>query len=462
MRHFPIFLDTAGRRIVLAGGGETALAKLRLLLRTEARVTVFAPDPAPEIADWATSGRLTLHRRAFGPGDALCAALAYAATDDVAEDARVARLARADGALVNVVDNLEDSAFLTPALVDRDPVVVAIGTEGAAPVLARAIKRDLEERLSPVLGALARIGKAFRPRAEALPQGRARRDFWADYYFRTGPEAGPEGAGAALDALLDRHLSAAPRVGSVALVGAGPGDPELLTLKARRLLDEADVVIHDSLVPQAILDLARREATLIHAGKTGFGPSVPQAEINRLMVAHAQAGAQVVRLKAGDPGVYGRLDEELDALSAAGVPWSIVPGITAASAAAASLGQSLTKRGRNSALRLLTGHDTDGFTEQDWRGLARPGTVAAIYMGRKGARFLQGRLMMHGADPATPVTLVEHASRPDERRHPATLATLPEAAQACRGAAVILYGLAPRAAGTLSLSESPVRQETAS
>ena len=202
-------------------------------------------------------------------------------------------------------------------------------------------------------------------------------------------------------------------MGEVLLVGAGPGDPELLTLKARKALDEAEVVIHDRLISPQILELARREAVLIDAGKTGFGPAMKQEDISALMVEHARAGAKVVRLKAGDPCVYGRLDDEIDALSDADIPWSIIPGITAASAASAQIGQSLTKRGRNSALRFLTGHDMAGFAEHDWRGLARSGEVAAIYMGKRGARFIQGRLLMHGARPDTPVTVVEHASRAD-------------------------------------------------
>ena len=448
MQHFPIFVDTANRRVVLAGGGEAALAKLRLLLKTQARITVFAESAAPDILTWAAEGRVTLVPRAFAPGDAAGALLAYAATEDAVEDARVAALAEADGALVNLVDNLSGSAFITPAIVDRDPVTVAIGTEGAAPVLARAIKRDLEQALSPVLGRLARIGKAFRARVEALPMGRKRRDFWADYYFTDGPKAfdadGPDGAKAALDSLLDRHITTQARAGSVALVGAGPGDPELLTLKARKVIDAAHVVIHDQLVSAEILELARREARLIHAGKTGFGPSTAQGDINAMMVAEARSGAQVVRLKSGDPTVYGRLDEEIEALDAAGIAWTIVPGITAASAATASIGQSLTRRDRNTDLRFLTGHDVKGFADHDWRTLARPGTVAAIYMAKKGSRFLQGRLMMHGAAPDTPVSVVENVSRADQRVHATTLAQLPRIAQACTGPAVLLYGLSPR------------------
>lgn len=452
MQHFPIFVSVAGRRIVVSGGGEAALAKLRLLLKTEARITVFAAAPAPVIRDWAAEGRLALVRRALEPGDALCAKLFYAANEDAAEDARVAALARADGASVNVVDNLGASDFITPAIVDRDPVTVAIGTEGAAPVLARAIKRDLEERLPAVLGPLARIGKTFRQAAEALPFGRARRAFWADYYFGAGPRAieadGEAGVRPALEALLSRHLRAEAREGRVEFVGAGPGDPELLTLKARRALDAADVVIHDRLVTPEVLELARREAVLIDAGKEGFGQAMPQALIDAAIVEHAQSGAHVVRLKSGDPAVFGRLDEEVAACEAAGVAWSIVPGITAASAAVAGIGQSLTKRARNSSVRLLTGHDMTGFAEHDWRALARPGEVAAIYMGKRAARYVQGRLLMHGADPGTPVTVVENASRPGQRILATTLREMEPAMRdaALSGPALTLYGLAPRAA----------------
>ncbi|PRY95284.1 uroporphyrin-III C-methyltransferase/precorrin-2 dehydrogenase/sirohydrochlorin ferrochelatase [Hasllibacter halocynthiae] len=453
MQHFPVFLNLAGRRVVLSGGGEAAVAKLRLLLKTEASLTVHAAAPDPWIEGQAAAGRLRIVRRPLGPGDCLCAALFYAADEDAAEDRRTIALARADGALVNVVDDLENSQFITPAIVDRDPVTVAIGTEGAAPVLARRIKADLEARLPARLGPLARIGKTFRKAAEALPMGRARRAFWAEYYDRTGP-ALPDAEEAtvrpALDALLEKHLAAAPERGRVTFVGAGPGDPDLLTLAARRALDEADVVLHDRLVPQPILELARREAVIVETGKTGFGPAMSQPEIDALIVGHAAKGAQVVRLKSGDPGIYGRLDEELSACEAAGVETRIVPGITSAQAAAAALGQSLTARGRNADLRIVTGHDARGYTDQDWRALAAPGAVAAIYMGKRAARFIQGRLLMHGAGPGTPVTAVENASRPDQRVHAATLATLSETLVGIAGPAVLLLGLAPREAGAPS------------
>lgn len=452
MQHFPIFLDLHDQRVVVSGGGDAALAKLRLLLKTTAKIEVYAPNPAPEIMAWAAEGKLSLNCTALKSGDVSGAALFFAADEDDAEDARTSRIARAEGALVNVVDNLSDSQFITPAIVDRDPVTVAIGTEGAAPVLARAIKSDLEARLPVTLGPLARIGKLFRKMAETLPLGRARRDFWADYYFRTGPRAMSEGGEPAthqaLDDLLHQHKARIARAGHVTFVGAGPGDPELLTLKARRALDEADVVIHDRLISPEILELARREATLVDVGKEGFGPSTSQDHINDLLARYGHEGAQIVRLKSGDATVFGRLDEEIDACDDAGVGWSIVPGITAASAAVAGIGQSLTRRGRNSSVRFLTGHDMQGFADHDWSVLARPGEVAAIYMGKKAARFVQGRLMMHGADRATPITIVENASRSNQRILTTTLDTLPTAlAEAeMHGPALTLYGLAPRAA----------------
>ena len=450
MKHFPIFLAVEGRRIVLSGGGDAAMAKLRLLMKTEAHLTVIASDVASDIRKWADQGKLEVVARAMVPGDAHGAALFYAANEDAAEDARVSAIAHAEGALVNIVDNLADSQFITPAIVDRDPVTVAIGTEGAAPVLARAIKADLEERLPTSLGLLARIGKTFRHAVEVLPMGAKRRDFWSAFYFGTGPRAvagqGEAGVLPALEALLDAKITSAPTAGQVDLVGAGPGDPELLTLKARTALDKADVVIHDRLVTGAILELARREAIVIDAGKKGFGKSMRQSDIDALIVRHALDGHHVVRLKAGDPTVFGRLDEEIEAIEAHDIPYSIIPGITAASAAAANIGQSLTKRNRNSAVRLITGHDTKGYADHDWNALAQPGEVAAIYMGKTSARFIQGRLLMHGADPATPVTIIENVSRADQQIIATTLAELePTLSQArLQGPAITFYGLAPR------------------
>lgn len=247
---------------------------------------------------------------------------------------------------------------------------------------------------------------------------------------------------------MSQTLPPSGELPAVTFVGAGPGAAAHLTLGAFRALSEAEVVIHDRLVGDEILALIPPAALRLDMGKEGFGPSAAQAAINAALVAQALDGRRVVRLKGGDCGIFGRLDEEMEALEAAGLRFAIVPGLTAAAVAAAEIGQSLTRRGRNAALRIVTGHDMAGFAEQDWRGLARRGEVAAIYMGKKSARFIQGRLMMHGADPATPVALVENVSRADQRILAATLATLPEAAATLDGPAVILYGLAPRRAAT--------------
>ena len=236
--------------------------------------------------------------------------------------------------------------------------------------------------------------------------------------------------------------------GEVTFVGAGPGDPELLTLKALRALEAADVILHDKLVTQEILALAGPEVEFVNVGKTGFGPSMAQDAINALLVHHSQLGQAVVRLKGGDCTVFGRLDEEIDALDAKGIDWRIVPGLTAASAAVATIGQSLTRRGRNTSVRFLTGHDMKGFADYDWKLLAQPNEVAAIYMGKSAARFIQGRLLMHGASPLTPITVVENASRTDERIIATTLAHLAQDLTEADldGPALTLLGLAPRAA----------------
>jgi uroporphyrin-III C-methyltransferase/precorrin-2 dehydrogenase/sirohydrochlorin ferrochelatase len=307
------------------------------------------------------------------------------------------------------------------------------------------------------LGVLARIGKTFRHAVNILPMGTKRRDFWSDFYFNRGPKAieddGESGVLKILERLLDNHVMTTAKAGHVDLVGAGPGDPELLTLKARNALDKADVVIHDRLVTGEILELARREAIIIDAGKEGYGASMRQTDIDALIIKYALEGHQVVRLKAGDPTVFGRLDEEIEAIEAHDISYRVIPGITAASAAVASIGQSLTKRYRNSAVRLITGHDTKGYANHDWKTLAAPGEVAAIYMGKKSVRFIQGRLLMHGANPTTPVTIIENVSRADQQIIATTLAKLESALTKAnlKGPAITFYGLAPRAAQSQSL-----------
>ena len=365
MRHFPVYLNLDRRRVVVSGAGNSAVSKIRLISKTSARIEVFGTDAVDQIAIWASEGLLTLNERPLQSGDVAGATLLYCANDDADEDARVAEIGVSEGALVNVVDNLNDSQFITPAIVDRDPVTVAIGTEGAAPVLARKIKADLEERLPANLGMLARAGRAFRSRAEALPAGRHRRRFWSQFFDFNGPRArSPKSAREArksLERLFMESQMESRESGRVLITGAGPGDPDLMTMKARRALDSADVVLHDRLVPNPVLELARREAEIIDVGKTCEGESWKQEDINSLIIERARAGNLVVRLNSGDPSVFGRLDEEVAAIDAAGVSWEVVPGVTAASAAASILGQSLTRRGRNSGVSLVTGHGAEGI-----------------------------------------------------------------------------------------------------
>jgi len=315
MKHFPIFLALEGRRVILSGGGDAALAKLRLLLKTEAHIAVFAAHADSQIKSWASDGRLELIERSMETGDAHGASLFYAADEDKREDARTSAIARTDGVLTNIVDNLQDSQFITPAIVDRDPVTIAIGTEGAAPVLARAIKADLEARLPATLGPLARAAKAFRHFADVLPMGRARRTFWTSFFFQSGPTALDLDPDADLHRTLKtevkNHLSAKAQSGSVTFAVVASGDPELLLLKTRNTLHEADLVLHETGISTPILDLARREAT--------FGP-LPTA--NDTLINTARKGDNVMCLMANAPSQH-----MIMACRAAGIATHVIPGI---------------------------------------------------------------------------------------------------------------------------------------
>ena len=423
MDFLPIFVATRGRKIFVVGQGQMADAKCRGVLKTAAEVTVYADQPSDEALSWASQGLITLRKGLPSAEDFESVALLYAAhADDLVND-ELAAMARKAGAIVNVLDRTDACDFITPAIVDRDPVVVAIGTEGSAPVLARQIKADVEAMLPADLGRFARLANGFRARARALPEGLARRNFWKDFFRpeRIAAVESDEVIRRDLEALLSRHINKESEEGAVAFVGAGPGDPELLTLKARRLIHEAEVIIYDRLVGKGVLELARREAKFIDVGKKGFGTQVTQDIINEHLVREAKAGWKVVRLKGGDPSVFGRLDEELAALSEEGIESSVVPGITSASAGAATLQQSLTRRDRNSSITFMTAHDAKGYAEHDWRQLVRSGQALAIYMGRKSASFLQGRLLMAGADTNLVITCIENISRPEERRFTSTL-----------------------------------------
>ena len=441
MRYLPIHIDLRGRDVVVYGGGGAAEAKLRTLLKTEAQITVIAEHPSAEIRRWADAGRLSIVDR---PMDG--AALVYAATDDPQHNLRIAEAARALGIPVNAADMPAGCDFITPAIVDRSPVAVSIGTEGTSPGLARALKSDLEARLPSDFGDTARTIKGLRDVFKTEEPDIAKRQaLWADV-LGSGLSDVASLDGKSVTERFHTARAGSENDGHVHIVGAGPGDPDLLTVGALRVMHSADVVVYDRLVSDEVLSLCRREAEFIYVGKQAGGASTRQEAINAVLVEKAGDGQRVVRLKSGDPLVFGRAEEEFSALDAAGIGFTIHPGITAATAAAAGLRHSLTVRGENTAAVLATGHDENGFAELDWAALAKSGARASIYMGVRAARFIQGRLLVHGADPQTPVSVVENASRADQRIVEATLATLPEALEGVTGPAVLMLGYRPRGA----------------
>jgi uroporphyrin-III C-methyltransferase / precorrin-2 dehydrogenase / sirohydrochlorin ferrochelatase len=446
MKYFPLFADLDDAEVLVAGGGEQAAQKVRLLLKTNVRIFVVAESILPELGELAARGRIVARPDTFRADDARGKRLVYAATGDRALDAVVSEAAQALGIPVNVVDAPELSTFITPAIVDRDPVTVAIGTEGAAPVLAREIKSRLEQWLPANLGTLAQRAHALRDRiANTVADARSRRSLWER--LLTGPFRRAVLAGAEAEAgrIFEAELKGAKASGAgrAALIGCGPGDPDLLTLKAVQRMQEADVLVIDRLVNPKILDYARRDAERIFVGKTPRGPATSQAEINRILVREALAGKVVARLKGGDPFIFGRAAEEMAALQSAGIAVEVVPGVTAAHACAARIGLPVTLRERVRQFSVLTGTTADGAPDLDWRALAAEGAAFAIYMGVGNAPLLRRNLLAAGADPAIPVVIVENGTLPAERAVATTLRDLTEAikAFAITGPAVIFVGL---------------------
>ena len=441
---FPIFLPLAGVRLVLLGGGEEIAAKLRLLAGSGATIEVFARSPCAGLAAAITASSARHHARAWAAGDFAAARLVFIGQDEP-EPAAAARAAHAAGALVNAVDRPEFCDFLVPAIVDRAPLRIAIGSGGSAPALSRDLRARIEAAVPAAYGALAAFCRDWRARvAAALPDPDRRRRFW-DGALAGRPAAlalagRSAAAGSELAAALATH-QAAPARGRVSLVGAGPGDPDLLTLQGLRALQTADLVLHDCLPGPRVLELARRGARRIDVGKRCGRHAMSQAAITRLMVGHASRGAHVVRLKGGDPSIFARAGEEIAALEAAGVPFTVVPGITAACAAAARLALPLTDRALAHRLHFLTGHGESGPAEgEDWAELAARGGTLAIYMGARALPALAARMLAAGLSPATPAVAVENATLPGERRIEATLGTLAGALGACSGPALLLVG----------------------
>jgi uroporphyrin-III C-methyltransferase/precorrin-2 dehydrogenase/sirohydrochlorin ferrochelatase len=429
VNYFPVFFDLTAQRVLVVGGGEVALRKVALLERSGASVFLVAPEVLPELTQRAADGLMNLAIREFVPDDLEGARLVIVATSRRAVNRWIASLSEARGIPVNVVDDREASRFIVPAIIDRDPVLVAISTGGASPVLARRLRERLEAVIPKQIGSLAIWLRALRHAARRRLRGTdERRRFFetvvdgaAARRFIAGDA---HGALVIAQQLLGRTSVAAKPAGDVTLVGAGPGDPELLTLKALRALQDADVILHDRLVPESVLDMARRDATRICVGKAAGNLGSTQEEINALLIEHALKGSRVVRLKGGDPFIFGRGGEELEALAKARIGFSVIPGVTAAAGCAAYAGIPLTHRDYAHSVTFVTGHaDKDG-REPDWRALAQPGMTAVFYMGLARVQRIAAQMMAHGAAAALPAAIIAQGTLRDQRVITGTLADI--------------------------------------
>jgi uroporphyrin-III C-methyltransferase/precorrin-2 dehydrogenase/sirohydrochlorin ferrochelatase len=434
MEYFPLFLKLTDQPVLVIGGGVVAARKIELLRKAGARITVVAPDLHDTVAALASQGALKHLAEEFKPEHLEGMRLAIAATSRQAVNAWVAHQAEVRNIPVNVVDDRELSRFIMPAIVDRSPVIVAVSSGGDAPVLTRRLREKLEAFLPSRLGRLAELAGQWRSKVKRrLTDATLRRVFWERFF--DGPAAADVLAGReeqaqasvehGLRAMSETATSNAWR-GEVALVGAGPGDPGLLTLRALRVLQNADVIFFDRLVSQEILDLARRDAEMISVGKAAGCAPIPQTEINRLLVEHAQAGKRVVRLKGGDPFIFGRGGEELEELARHGIRFEVVPGITAALGSAAYAGIPLTHRDHAQTLTFVTGHNKDtGIADNlEWAALARPSQTIVFYMGLHALPKIVARLREHGAPEHRAAAVVEHGTQSTQRVIVGTLADL--------------------------------------
>ena len=425
---FPAFFRVAGKVAAVYGNGEEAFAKVRLLLNTQAELAIYADDPDETFAKFLLDRALPFHKVGFDENQLDGVTLVFAATGNGELDRKIVAAARRKKIPANAVDQPDQCDFYTPALVNRAPVAVAIGTEGAGPVLAQMIRAQVDQMLSPSLGRLAWLASTYRSAVDTLlPRGVTRRIFWRRFF-----------SGAVADSVSVGNLSHARRSatrllrsmdkvdGHVWLVGAGPGAEDLLTLRAQRVMMEADVIVYDALVPQAIVDMGRRDAERYSVGKRKGCHSKSQSDINALLVKLGLEGKRVVRLKSGDPLIFGRAAEEMAALRDAGVTYEIIPGITSAFAAAADFELPLTLRGVASSLVFTTGHDLTGDILPDWARLAVSGATIAVYMGRTVAASVAARLIAGGMPEETTVAVIENASRKEQRLFHGTLKDLPD------------------------------------
>lgn len=419
MKYLPIFTDLANKHTVVIGGGSIAHRKASMLLTAQANVMLVAPTFSKAVLALAEENpRVTLREEVFNPLHIDGALLVIAATDDEQINARVFELCEARNILVNVVDDTERCRFIFPAIIDRSPIVVAISSGGAAPVLARRLRERLEALLPQHLGPLASLIGKYRDKAKAMFSSMtARRGFWEDILNgRVVSLLSQKQNQAAEDALLEAFENASPTTeGEVYIVGGGPGDPDLLTLRALQLMQQADVVIYDGLVSQEVLNLARRDADMISVRKSAGFHSVPQPDINSLIVKHAKAGKKVCRLKGGDPFIFGRGGEEVEELVKENIPFQVVPGITAAAGCSAYAGIPLTHRDYAQSVQFVTGHCRKGGNSPDWEALAKPNQTLLVYMGLINSADIQSELVKHGRNADTPVAVIENGTRPEQR-----------------------------------------------
>ena len=449
MDQFPAFLPIKGHPVIVVGGGNAALAKARLLLAADADVTIFAPAPddhlAAEIGD-----RVLIVRREPWADDFKARAIVFVALEDAVIAEQICKVAKAAGAFVNVVDLPHLCDFTVPSIVDRGTVTIAISTGGAAPVLGRKIRSEIEALLPARIGQLAKFARHYRGQVGAFINQSRRKTFWESIFngsvasqFLAGDEAGARSGILKQIKLFADDGSNDKKDGVVHIVGAGPGDPDLLTVKALRLLQSADIIFYDRLVSADILALARRDAERIYVGKAKANHAVPQSEIEARLIAAAREGKIVLRLKGGDPFIFGRGGEELAAIKDAGIRGFVTPGITAASGCAASVGMALTHRDYSQAVTFVTGHAKNNSTaDVNWNALAQLNSTVVVYMGVGRAEELAENLMTYGRDGATPVAVIEKGTCADQLSVKGTLAQLPAmiARAGIKGPAVLVIG----------------------
>lgn len=430
MEYLPLFHNLRGRTVLVVGGGEIALRKARLICEAGATIRVVAPAIEAELQLLAEQGGGHCEHRGYAEQDLDAVVLAIAATDDEALNARVSADAQKRNVPVNAVDAPELCTVIFPAIVDRSPLIIAVSSGSHAPVLARLTRARIETLFPHSYGRLAQLAKRFRAQVKAaFPTINQRRVFWENAFQGDIAErvfAGQDDAAAQLLSERLQQQTGEVYSGEVYLVGAGPGDPDLLTFRALRLMQQADVVLYDRLVAPTIIDLCRRDAERIYVGKARSEHAVPQGEINQLLVKLARQGKRVLRLKGGDPFIFGRGGEEIEELAAHGIPFQVVPGITAANGCSAYAGIPLTHRDHAQSVRFVTGHLKDGSTNLPWKDLVAPGQTLVFYMGLVGLPEICQRLVEHGRDATTPVALVQQGTTSMQKVWIGTLGTMPD------------------------------------